>query len=138
LLHGRRHRLAAPADGPVGTREDPDDLLNVIAASPVMDSTMAANAELYAVARGERPAEKWLAEHGHRAPAEFDLATPRWRERIDEVRTMASALAQGKSPLEVHHTRVKQAEAKVAELKKSLDAKSVTALEGVMLDCPSP
>ncbi len=104
--------------------EDADELAGILSATPEPDLTVRANIELYEVAAGERTVEQWLADHGHRAPEEFDLATPRWRERVGEVRHMASRLAGGADPREIHHRRWREAEERREALSASLDTRS--------------
>ena len=57
--------------------EDVDALAQQISSGGISSRTIIADAELYEVAQGIRPLETWLADHGHRAPGEFDLANPR-------------------------------------------------------------
>jgi pyruvate,water dikinase len=90
--------------------EDPDDLLDALAVTPDPDRTLDLTAGLYDVAHGRRSVEDWLAEHGHRGPSEFDLAAARWRERPDEVRSMADRLRNGPDPRERHRDRYREAE----------------------------
>jgi phosphohistidine swiveling domain-containing protein len=82
--------------------EDADTLTQLFSAGGEPDRTVMANAELYEVAQGHRSLEMWLAQHGHRAAGEFDLAQPRWREQPTAVREMAARLAAGEGPLERH------------------------------------
>ena len=44
------------------------------------DLTVETNLQLWAVAQGELSLEDFLAQYGHRAVGEFELAQPRWRE----------------------------------------------------------
>ena len=83
----------------------PEELANVLAAGAEPDLTLRANVGLYDVASGRGSLEKWLGAYGHRAPEEFDLATPRWRERPESVRTMAAHLSGGASPAAMHERR---------------------------------
>jgi len=80
--------------------EDVETLAQLFSAGGEPDRTVLANAELYEVAKRNRSLETWLAEHGHRAAGEFDLAQPRWRERPAAVHEMADRLAAGDGPLE--------------------------------------
>ncbi len=99
---------------------DPDELTNLLSSGHEADKTVLANAQLYEVAQGEEPAEKWLAEYGHRAPEEFDLATPRWRERPQELLAMARRLRDGASPADIHHAHLKKIEQQLASLREAL------------------
>ena len=60
---------------------DSAELASMLAAPQTPDRTLQAHAELFCVAQGRRTLEDWLAEYGHRASEEFDLASPRWRRR---------------------------------------------------------
>ncbi len=100
--------------------EDPDELANVLAADEQPDLTVLANAQLYEVAQGLRTLDQWLADHGHRAPDEFDLATPRWREQPDALRAMAAHLKSGADPLELHRHRISRARQRWQEISRYL------------------
>ncbi len=65
-------------------------------------STLIADAHLHEVGSGKRSVETWIAEHGHRAPMEFDLSAPRWREKPEALHEMARQLGQGASPMGRH------------------------------------
>ncbi|MFO8014899.1 MAG: PEP/pyruvate-binding domain-containing protein [Phycisphaerae bacterium] len=108
--------------------DDPDDLLDVLAAAPEPDKTLDLTAGLYDVAHGRRTPKDWLAAHGHRGPSEFDLAAPRWRERPDEVRTMADRLRDGPDPRERHRERYREAEACLERLAARLPGKDARRL----------
>jgi pyruvate,water dikinase len=62
------------------------------------DLTFQANAGLYSLGCARRTLDSWMAQYGHRGPAEFDLAAPRWREMPDAVATLARQLASGPDP----------------------------------------
>lgn len=103
--------------------EDPEALAQLISSGGLANRTVVADAELYEVAHGHRTLERWLSDHGHRAAGEFDLASPRWRERPDKVREMAGHLAQGAihgGPMERHGKHVKEVESKVKTLRAAL------------------
>jgi pyruvate,water dikinase len=102
--------------------EDPDVLLATLMHSPTPDKTMQANAELQEVALGKRTIDRWLQDHGHRAPAEFDLATPRWSERPAEVEPLVQPLKQGACLTKMHEQRHEQTQACLERLRKSLPA----------------
>ncbi len=108
--------------------EDPDDLLDALAAVPEPDKTLDLTAGLVDVAHGRRTVEDWLAAHGHRGPSEFDLAAPRWRERPDEVRAMADRLRDGPDPRERHRERFREAEACLERLTARLMRKDARRL----------
>jgi pyruvate,water dikinase len=100
--------------------QDAEALAQLISAGGAPDGTVTANAELYEVAKGNRPLETWLAEHGHRAAGEFDLAQPRWRERPAVVREMADRLAAGEGPLERHRRNAEAVNRQVASVRSRL------------------
>lgn len=90
--------------------EDPEALASGLAASPQPDSTVRSAEGLHQIAQGTSTVAAWLAEFGHRAPEEFDLATPRWRERPDAVATLAGHLAGSESPLAKQEQRLAEAD----------------------------
>jgi len=112
--------------------EDPDQLATLLSSGHQADKTVKANIALYELAQslptnvGLASAsatslmDSWLSEFGHRAPEEFDLATPRWRERPDDLRTMALRLKDGKNPADLHHAHLAKCDAKLRELKSHL------------------
>jgi pyruvate,water dikinase len=100
--------------------DDPDQLATLLSSGHQADKTVAANTQLYEVAQNERAAVEWLVEYGHRAPEEFDLSTPRWRERPDELLTMARRLKDGKNPADLHHAHLKKCEDKLNSLRAAL------------------
>jgi hypothetical protein len=64
--------------------------------------------------------DEWLARYGHRAPGEFDLAAPRWRERAAELLAMAARLKGGADPLELHRAHVVRSEDRAAAVRGRL------------------
>ncbi|MBS3734705.1 MAG: hypothetical protein KGY99_07240 [Phycisphaerae bacterium] len=104
-------------------QEDPNEVVNLLSAGGAGDQTILAGQGLYEIARGGKTVEDWLADHGHRAPAEFDLAAPRWRERPEAVQSMVSRLSVGDSPAEMHERRAAEARAKADEIAAKLPAK---------------
>lgn len=96
--------------------EDAEALAQLLSAGGAPDRTIIADVELCEVAQGQRSLETWLAEHGHRAAGEFDLAQPRWRERPAAVREMADRLAVGEGPRERQHRQAEAVHQKLAEL----------------------
>ncbi|EMI42619.1 PEP/pyruvate-binding domain-containing protein [Rhodopirellula sp. SWK7] len=109
--------------------EDPDELVHVLSVSPQPDQTSLANAALREVAMGERSLDEWIAAHGHRGPGEFDLATPRWRERPGDVLRIAAPLRNSSDPTAKHHARVAESEATLARLKKTLSVQHAAQLD---------
>ena len=94
--------------------------MNLLSAGAPADQTLLATQGLWEIARGETTVEAWLKSFGHRAPEEFDLSTPRWRERPDAVEAMASHLAEAESPVERHRQKAGAAEDRAGELERSL------------------
>ncbi|MHB1035418.1 MAG: PEP/pyruvate-binding domain-containing protein [Pirellulales bacterium] len=103
--------------------EDPEALAHLISSGGPADRTVAGDAELYEVGLGRRSLECWLAEHGHRATGEFDLAAPRWREQPATVREMAARLAAGESPAERHRRHAEQVEQRITGIRQRLSAR---------------
>jgi phosphohistidine swiveling domain-containing protein len=94
------------------------------------DKTVESNIALYRVSKGELSLEQYLAEYGHRAVSEFELAEPRWsedagyvRQRVEQYRRVA-----GVSPLELHERRRKERETAEAALDGILAAAGAASL----------
>jgi pyruvate,water dikinase len=100
--------------------EDPDALANLLSSAHDPDKTLQANAALYELSQGEETLDAWLAEYGHRAPEEFDLASPRWRQRREELQQLARRLRDGKSPLDLHTSHRQKVDQTLAELRAKL------------------
>jgi len=100
--------------------EEPEQLANELSSAHQPDQTLIGTQGLWDIAHGNMTALQWIDRFGHRAPEEFDLATPRWRERPDATEQMAAHLKDAQSPIDRHEARVKQCEAKVDELRKCL------------------
>lgn len=83
---------------------DPDALLRKLSGGGPADLTLQSAQLLYEAGTDDAKLEEWLERFGHRAPSEFDLAVPRWRERPEEVRIMARRLADGDAP-DLRHRR---------------------------------
>jgi rifampicin phosphotransferase len=98
-----------------------DRLANELSAGHALDQTLLGTQGLWRIAHGETTVDAWLATFGHRAPDEFDLVTPRWRERADAVQLMAGHLKDAEAPASRHSKRVDECEAKIRELKSALD-----------------
>ncbi|HEX2972783.1 MAG TPA: PEP-utilizing enzyme, partial [Tepidisphaeraceae bacterium] len=109
--------------------DEPDALATMLSSGHAPDRTVIANAQLCEVALGTRPLEAWLAEFGHRAPDEFDLATPRWRERPDELRAMAQRLKDGADPLHLHEQRQQRTREKLDQLRSQLSLRDRQQLD---------
>jgi len=109
--------------------DEPGELVNLLAAGDRPDQTLRANQALYEVAAGTRTLDDWLATYGHRTADEFDLATPRWRERPEAIETMASYLAGTASPVEMHRKRTADATGRVNDLGAKLSGKRREAFQ---------
>ncbi len=90
--------------------EHPQQLLNQLAVGRRHDLTIQANEMLRGVGTGKYTVAQWLSNYGHRGPEEFDLAAHRWREQPDEVRKMATKLADSPSPAAIHTQRLAEAD----------------------------
>jgi len=100
--------------------EDPNLLAHELSAGGQHDLTVAASQGLHDVAEGKNSVEQWLAQYGHRAPDEFDLGAPRWRETPDLVARLAEHMQGTTPPLERHQARADDAARRAEELKTSL------------------
>ncbi|MDZ8119300.1 PEP/pyruvate-binding domain-containing protein [Pontiella agarivorans] len=95
--------------------EEPDEVISTLCVGTVPDRTMAGNLDLKRL-----DTETWIEQYGFRAPAEFDLASPRWRERPDEVVQLAAQLDD--IDLEqVHRERTQAAEECMNRLHRELE-----------------
>ena len=99
---------------------DADAAVNDLTVGLEADLTAQSNGDLRRVARGERSIADWIERYGHRAPGEFDLAAPRWRERPEALRAMAERLAGGADPLDLHRAHAERAAARAAEMRARL------------------
>jgi len=109
--------------------DDPEQLAAALAAGNQPDKTLLSSAHLYELARGQRSITQWLADYGHRAADEFDLATPRWRERSNDLLPFASRLENGASPIDLHHAHQRRSDEKLNELKSRLSVADAADLE---------
>ncbi|MCY2988427.1 MAG: PEP-utilizing enzyme [Planctomycetota bacterium] len=103
--------------------EEPDSLALLISSGGPPDRTVSSDLELYEVGQGQRPLATWLAEHGHRASGEFDLAAPRWREQPEAVHAMAARLAVGDSPQERYRRHAEAVERRIQLLRERLSGR---------------
>lgn len=101
---------------------EPGPMAELVSCGGPANFTVTAAAGLRDLAEGRLSIGAWLAEHGHRAPAEFDLATPRWHERPETLLTYAANLAGGADPLALHRERVLEAAAAAAALAERMPA----------------
>ena len=100
--------------------EESAELANELSGAAEPDLTILGTEGLYQIATSQGSLEEWLLTHGHRAPEEFDLSIPRWRERKEDVQNMASHLAVSESPLIRHHERAEACKQRAAELETRL------------------
>jgi pyruvate,water dikinase len=98
-----------------------EQLANELSADHSPDQTLLAAQGLWEIAHGKTTVDEWLASFGHRAPEEFDLATPRWRERPDAVELLAQHLKDAVDPGDRRGQRIQHCESKVCELKNRLN-----------------
>ena len=79
-------------------QENPTELVNLLTVAAEPDSTVRANQGLFEIAAGKMSVEQWIEQYGHRAAQEYHLASPRWRECPETVRSMAARLGQDQRP----------------------------------------
>jgi pyruvate,water dikinase len=115
--------------------EDAAEVANLIAAGGPPDATLRSNAALFQLANGKLSVEAWLQENGHRAPEEFDLATPRWRERPAAVTALAQHLANGANPATEHESRIREARARVGKMYARLSERERAELDAHVTLC---
>jgi len=101
---------------------DADALAGELSAGGPADLTVAASQGMHDIAEGKTRVEDWLTTYGHRAPDEFDLGAPRWRETPDLVARLAEHMKGAASPLQRHKTRADDVMERVAKLTASLPA----------------
>ncbi len=100
--------------------EDPGELSSLLSSAGAPDQTLAASQGLYDLACGRRTLPDWLESFGHRAPEEFDLASPRWRERPEAMAALAERLRDCVAPLDLHEKRAAEAAAQLESLGRRL------------------
>ncbi|MDP3072483.1 MAG: PEP/pyruvate-binding domain-containing protein [Opitutaceae bacterium] len=108
--------------------EDSDALLATLSVPSRPDATLRSNSGLREVAEGRLPLERWLADFGHRAPEEFELATPRWSDRPATIATLAGHWRGQEDPAAKHAAREHAAQAHLARLTARLSAADAAAL----------
>ena len=74
------------------------------------DSTYEQDALLYRVAKGEAALEDFIAQYGHRATGEMELAEPRWREDQSYLRQVIAQIGRssGKAMPDIHRENVRK------------------------------
>lgn len=96
--------------------ECPETLTQLLASPETPDHTTLADAALREVAQGRQSVEVWLAQYGHRALNEFDLAAPRWREMPESLLAYAARLQDAPDPLELRKERAERARKRIAKM----------------------
>jgi len=102
--------------------ENPQAMAMALSSGGPANHTVIADHELFEVAHGRMPIETWLSHHGHRCSGEFDLATPRWRERSQDVLRLATTLLNGEDPLNRQQSQVQRAREEAARCERLLPA----------------
>ncbi len=100
--------------------EDADALAGELSAGGPGDLTLAASQHMHDIAAGESSVDQWLAIYGHRAPDEFDLGAPRWRETPELVARLAEHMRGSTPPQERHGARAAEVTERVAKMSASL------------------
>jgi len=98
--------------------EKPDTMLLRLSVSQKADCTLKSNIELSELRNNSAGLEAWVAEHGHRAPGEFDLSVPRWSERPEDVLQLAQQMTGNLEDL--HEQRKKDSEACIEIMRQTL------------------
>lgn len=94
--------------------DEPDEVVSRLCIGTVPDQTISGNIDLKKL-----DTDAWLKKYGFRATAEFDLSSPRWNERPDEVAKMAAQLDDVDLE-QVHHERMQAADECLVKLKAEL------------------
>ena len=125
--HGRLTGTLEQVFGPVKGRALAARLLAALDG----DKTVEANIALFRVARGERDMASFLAEFGHRAVNEFELAEPRWREDASYLRARIEQYlrAPDVSPVELHEQKKAERLAAEESLGRQLAEAGAASLE---------
>ncbi len=92
-------------------KDDADALLATLSMPARADATVNSNAGLRELAEERLPVDRWLFENGHRAPEEFELATPRWSERPATITALAEHWRGHEDPASTHAARTQTAHA---------------------------
>jgi phosphohistidine swiveling domain-containing protein len=108
--------------------DDTDALLSTLAVPVRTDATVKSNAALRDLAEGRLPLDRWLADYGHRAAEEFELATPRWSERPATVTALAEHWRGRDDPAAKHSTRLSAAESCLTALAARLSTRDAATL----------
>ncbi len=92
-------------------RLNPSETAQLLASPNDPDRTLSANAGLWELGQLTDPARlqslsAWLVNYGHRGPNEFDLSSPRWRERPADVLSIAEKLRNAPDPFKRHDEHI--------------------------------
>ncbi len=90
----------------------PEDLRAPLLRAPTGTITARVNAELWAVGRDPSRLDAFLAAHGHRSSASWEVFARRWAEDPAGVARLAAVAAEGEDP--ARRLRVEEAETKAA------------------------
>ncbi|MEM9444973.1 MAG: PEP/pyruvate-binding domain-containing protein [Verrucomicrobiota bacterium] len=91
-------------------RDDIDKLLASLSVSKELDKTLQASID-----RDRLDDQTWLGLYGHRATSEFELASPRWIETPEILKTI-----QAQDIATTHKTRLKASEAALEKMAQEL------------------
>ncbi len=109
--------------------DEPDALLATLSVPVRHDSTIKSNSGLCELAEGRNSLENWLGEHGHRAPEEFELATPRWSERPEAIAGLVEHMRGREDPAMRHDQRQQAARDCLASLSRRLSSRDSATLQ---------
>jgi pyruvate,water dikinase len=102
--------------------DDPEALSQLLSSGGPPNETLMADAELFEAGRDNASLDAWLAKHGHRAAGEFDLASPRWRERPGDVRELAGRMSEGAGPMQRHQLHAQAVDDRMRSMRLALPA----------------
>jgi pyruvate,water dikinase len=131
--HGR---LASTLELVLGTSEG-RALTSKLLAGLEGDKTVESNIALYKVAKGELTIDAYLAEYGHRAVNELELAEPRWSEDPAYPKQRVAQFQKasgGTSPVDLHHKKQKERLEAEKTIPKLLLDNGAAALEEELME----
>ncbi|MEL6343169.1 MAG: PEP/pyruvate-binding domain-containing protein [Myxococcota bacterium] len=102
------------------------DLISILLQPPADSMTLQTNRALWELGRGELSEQAFLERFGHRAENSWELFSPRWIERPEQVRMLAQATADGPDP--TRRAAARQGEAREAMQKLSLPLRALLRL----------
>ncbi|HUR38157.1 MAG TPA: PEP/pyruvate-binding domain-containing protein [Planctomycetota bacterium] len=101
------------------------------------DKTVESNIALYKIAKGELTMDAYLAEYGHRAVNELELAEPRWSEDPAYPKQRVAQFQKssgGTSPVDLHHKKQKERLEAEKTIPKLLLENAASSLEEEILE----